>query len=123
MSRIRGKDTLPERMVAGRAQELGLAWEAHARDLPGCPDMVFRSEKVAVFIDGDFWHGWHFPQWKAKLSEAWEMKIDTNRRRDQRNHRRLRRQGWTIVRLWEHQIYKDLAGAVARILAALGIKY
>ncbi len=121
MSKIRGKDTLPERMVAGRAQALGMTWESHSRDLPGRPDMVFRKEKVAVFIDGDFWHGWRFPQWKMKLSEAWEAKIEANRSRDRRNHARLRRQGWKVVRLWEHQVHADLESAFGKVLDALGL--
>lgn len=121
MSRIRGKDTLPERMVIGRAQASGMTWESHSRDLPGRPDMVFRKERVAVFIDGDFWHGWRFPQWKMKLSEAWEAKIEGNRSRDRRNHALLRRQGWKVVRLWEHQVHADLESAFGRILDALGL--
>src|SRR5262249_37749020 len=69
---------------------------------------------------GDFWHGWRFPQWRDKLSEKWESKIAQNRMRDRRNHARLRRQGWTIVRVWEHQIERDLAGCLSRIKHILG---
>ncbi len=121
MSRIRGKDTLPERMVGKAFASLNLIWEGHARDLPGRPDFVFRKEQVVVFVDGDFWHGWRFPQWKDKLSVEWEEKISRNRARDQRNHQRLRRMGWQVLRLWEHQIHGNLDKAVQRVLVALGI--
>jgi len=120
MSRIRSKDTLPERLVSNAMATRGLKWEEHARDLPGCPDMVFRQEKVAVFIDGDFWHGWRFPLWKDKLSESWEEKIGRNRERDKKNHDRLRRLGWKVIRLWEHQIHGDIDKVIGRILAVLG---
>ncbi len=119
MSKIRGKDTGPERAVADGLSALGLTWEPHARDLPGRPDFVFRDRKVAVFVDGDFWHGWHFPTWRDKLSPRWEEKIEANRRRDARNARRLRRSGWQVVRLWEHQVVQDLPACIARVTSRL----
>ena len=64
---------------------------------------------MAVFIDGDFWHGFRFEAWRDKLSEKWEAKIEANRKRDERNFRRLRREGWKVLRLWEHQVQRDIA--------------
>jgi DNA mismatch endonuclease (patch repair protein) len=116
MARIRGKDTGPEQCMAAALAEAGLSWESHARDLPGRPDFIFREKKVAVFVDGDFWHGWRFSQWRDKLSEKWEAKIDGNRRRDLRNHCRLRQMGWKVVRLWEHQVAADIQACVSRVL-------
>lgn len=115
MSRIRGKGTGPERRLAEALAELGLEWEWHARDLPGRPDFVFREACLAVFVDGDFWHGWRFPAWRHKLSAKWEDKIAGNRRRDIRNHRKLRRMGWGVVRVWEHQVERDPEGIAWRI--------
>jgi len=111
MSRIRGKDT--ELLRAN-----GLDFDSHARDLPGRPDFVLRERRVAIFCDGDFWHGWRFPAWRLKLSEKWEDKIEATRRRDARNHRALRAQGWIVVRLWEHQIERSPDACAARILRA-----
>lgn len=119
MARIRGKDTGPERAVAEALLARGWEFETHARDLPGRPDILFRTPMVAVFVDGDFWHGWRFPVWRDKLSEAWEVKIEANRRRDARNFRKLRRSGWTVVRLWEHQVTRDLDGCIARVESKL----
>lgn len=119
MARIRGKNTGPERVIASALAAHGLEWESHANDLSGRPDFVFREARVAVFVDGDFWHGWRFPAWRHKLSEKWEMKIEANRCRDARNHRRLRRQGWTVVRIWEHQLKADPVAAANRVVALL----
>ena len=106
MSRIKGKDTAPERFMLALLSEAGLNPETHARDLPGRPDFVLRDQRVAIFVDGDFWHGWRFPAWRHKLAPFWETKISANRARDRRNHARLRRAGWSVVRIWEHQIKK-----------------
>lgn len=119
MSRIRGKDTGPEKAVAAGLSSLGLEWESHVRTLPGRPDFVFAAARVALFVDGDFWHGWRFPLWRDKLSEKWEAKIEATRRRDARNHRELRRMGWKVVRLWEHQIESDLQCCLARVVEAV----
>jgi DNA mismatch endonuclease (patch repair protein) len=118
MARIRGRDTGPERTVAAGLAVLGLTYESHARDLPGRPDFVMRDIKLAIFVDGDFWHGWRFPTWRDKLSVAWEAKIETNRKRDARNFRRLRSAGWTVIRLWEHQLKRDAGRCLRRIAAA-----
>lgn len=122
MARIKGRNTGPEQMIAAVFLARRLEWEGHARDLPGRPDFVFREPRVAVFVDGDFWHGWRFPLWRDKLSEKWEAKIEGNRRRDVRNHRRLRRMGWKVVRLWEHQVEKDLAACVCRVVRMIAVR-
>jgi DNA mismatch endonuclease (patch repair protein) len=116
MARIRGKDTGPEMLLAAALASRGLAWEGHARDLPGRPDFVFRERKVAVFVDGDFWHGRNFGQWRHKLAEKWELKIASNRRRDRVNDRLLKGLGWRVVRIWEHQIESGLARSAGRVL-------
>lgn len=119
MSRIKGRDTGPERAVASILLDLGLTPELQVRDLPGRPDFVFREQRVAIFVDGDFWHGWHFPRWRLKLSEKWEKKIEATRRRDARNHARLRRSGWRVLRIWEHQIEETPERVRERILKCL----
>ena len=119
MARIRGRHTGPEQAIAAILIEKGLECERHCPDLPGRPDFVFRASRIAVFVDGDFWHGWRFPAWRHKLSAHWEKKIEGNRRRDIRNFRRLRRAGWRVVRFWEHQIESDIAACLEILLAIL----
>jgi len=120
MSRIRGKNTGPERVIVDALHARGLDFEQHAADLPGKPDVLFRKAGVAVFIDGDFWHGWRFPLWKHKLSRQWQTKISATRRRDQKNMRKLRRDGWQVIRIWEHQIEQNPQKCIERILLAVG---
>ena len=119
MSRIRAGTPNQSGWVAKGLRDEGLEWEGHVGDLPGRPDFVFRRERVAVFVDGDFWHGWRFPTWRKKLSPNWEEKIEATKRRDQRNHRKLRRMGWIVVRVWEHQVYRDGPRCIARIVGHL----
>lgn len=115
MSRIRAKNTSPERLVFAGLRSLGLSFARHTKNLPGRPDVVFRSLRIAIFIDGDFWHGWRFSLWKHKLSPKWQQKIESNRLRDSRNHRCLRCQGWIVLRIWEHQVEQSLERCIARI--------
>ena len=119
MARIKGKNTGPERLVGGGLAVLGIRFERHPADIPGRPDVIFRQMKVAVFIDGDFWHGWRFPLWCRKLSPRWPDKIAGNRESDQRTFRKLRRLGWKVIRIWEHQIEQDLQRCIARIVAVI----
>lgn len=119
MSRIRGAGTGPERVLGRLLKESGLRWVSHDRGLPGRPDFVFAKHAVAVFVDGDFWHGWRFPIWRDKLSEKWEAKIAANIARDKRNQRRLRRLGWRVLRIWEHQLERDPGKCRDRVLDTL----
>jgi DNA mismatch endonuclease (patch repair protein) len=121
MAKIKGRGTKPEMAVEAMLTKLGVPFETQARDLPGRPDFVIRDARVVVFVDGDFWHGWRFDQWRLKLSEEWEAKIASNRRRDARNRRLLRGQGWTVVRVWEHQVVKAPANCVRRLRCALDL--
>src|SRR5690348_14559044 len=116
MAKIRRTDTGPERALRSALHLHGLRFRKHAADLPGRPDVVFRKARVAVFVDGDFWHGYRFPKWKDKLPAYWQAKIERNRVRDARNFRRLRHAGWRVVRIWEHEVTQDLPLCVKRIL-------
>ncbi len=107
MSRVRSVDTRPELVVRKLAHARGLRFRKHCAWLAGRPDLVFVASKVVVFVDGDYWHGWRFPQWKNKLAPYWKAKIERNRRRDATNFRKLRRDGWRVIRIWEHQLERD----------------
>jgi DNA mismatch endonuclease (patch repair protein) len=118
MSRIKGKNTSPERIIFATLGQHGIYFAKHVKDLPGKPDIVFRQAKLAVFLEGDFWHGWRFPLWEHKLSEKWRKKIAATRERNHRNFRKLHGHGWRILRIWEHQIERSPEGCVERILRA-----
>ncbi len=119
MSRVRSTDTTPELAIRKLAHARGLRFRKHCRWLPGRPDLVFARTKVVVFVDGDYWHGWRFPAWRDKLAAYWKQKIENNRRRDLRNFRRLRNDGWLVIRLWEHDVERDAECCVDRIEAAV----
>jgi DNA mismatch endonuclease (patch repair protein) len=122
MSLIRSKDTQPELTIRRLLHARGLRFRKHAGWLPGRPDIVFVNAKVTVFVDGDYWHGWRFPRWSGKLAAYWKHKIEGNRRRDGLNFRRLRRQGWLVIRVWEHQVKCDAASCADRIEAAVRVR-
>lgn len=120
MSRIRKTDTQPELTVRRLCFARGLRYRKYVARLPGSPDMVFAGPKVVVFIDGDFWHGWQFHRWEHKLSSKyWKEKIRGNVERDRRNRKSLRKAGWKVVRIWEHEVEKDPDGCVDRVEMAV----
>ncbi|MHB8782128.1 MAG: very short patch repair endonuclease [Desulfobacteria bacterium] len=117
MSRVKGRDTGLEKAVRSAIHKRGLRFRKHSRNLPGRPDVVFIGAKLAVFIDGDFWHGYRFPAWVDSLPPFWREKIRKNRERDQRNFARLRKMGWRVLRVWQHQLKSDLTGCILRIIS------
>lgn len=117
MSKVRNRDTDIELLVRRELRKRRIYFKCHCTTLPGSPDIVVRKHRLAVFIHGDFWHGWRFPLWRHKLSPFWQSKIDGNRRRDRRNAAKLRRMGWTVMRLWQHEIKRDLATCADRVAA------
>jgi len=119
MSRVKGKDTTLEKIVRSELHKRGLRFRKHNSKLPGKPDIIFPKAKVVVFLDGDFWHGYRFPQWERSLSKFWRKKICETRKRDQRNFAKLRRMGWQVIRIWEHSIDRDLNGVIRKICGAL----
>src|SRR5262249_15118302 len=101
MSRVRVRGTDIERLVRREIRKEGYRFRKNVKALPGTPDLVFQDRRVVVFVDGDFWHGYRFPVWMRKIPVFWRIKIARNRNRDRRNFRRLRKNGWTIIRLWQ----------------------
>ena len=107
MAAIRGKNNRTTevrlRMALIRAGIKG--WKLHAKELPGHPDFYFSREKVAIFVDGCYWHGCpkcgHIPKTRSKF---WEAKIKRNRARDKIKRMELRKIGISTVRIWEHEL-------------------
>lgn len=123
MGRIRGSETWPERALRSELHSRGLRFFKNAKGLPGRPDVVFPRAMVAIFVDGDFWHGYRFYQWESKLAPFWREKIENNRARDQRNFRKLRAMGWKVMRIWEHEIRRDVAGCADRVQEVILSRY
>lgn len=119
MSQVKGKDTSIEKAVRSELHRLGYRFYKHVNALPGNPDIVFPRKKVVVFIDGDFWHGYRFPFWESQLKPFWQDKIAETRIRDKRNFRKLRKDGWKVIRIWQNQVKKDLGQCVRRIINAI----
>ena len=122
MARIRSKNTRVELEMRRLLRIRGYRYRLHADWLPGKPDIAFTSRRVAVFIDGDFWHGWKFKEWAHKLAPYWREKISRNRRRDRRRRAQLRAEGWTVVHIWEHEIEQAPEVCVRQIEKVLGAK-
>jgi DNA mismatch endonuclease, patch repair protein len=115
MALVRSKDTTPELVFRQALWEAGLRYRIR-RTLPGTPDIVFVNCRVAVFVDGCFWHGCrrHYTA-PARNSDFWRQKLFRNVERDRRVDRELRRMGWRIARLWEHDISENVEAAVERV--------
>ena len=103
MSRIRSRDTKPELIVRKAVWAAGFRYRLHRKGLPGRPDLVFPGLRMVVFIHGCYWHG-HSCQ-KGRIpgqnSSFWKEKFDSNKARDKRNAAKLRREGWSVITIWE----------------------
>jgi DNA mismatch endonuclease (patch repair protein) len=119
MSRIKGTRTGPELALRRILWAEGLRYRLHSQ-LPGKPDLVFGKAKVAVFVDGCFWHGCpihgHLPK---SNQDYWSAKLARNTARDQATNTALAAQGWLPIRLWEHEVRKELDHCVSRITEAV----
>ena len=104
MSRIRSKNTSIDRRMREMLSEAGARFEMYP-DLFGSPDFQV-GKRVLVFCDGDFWHGYRYAEKKRPAKKYWREKIEGNMRRDRKVSRKLRRDGWSVLRIWEHDIKK-----------------
>lgn len=107
MSNIRSKNTKAETVIFRGLSKRRIYFQKHYKKVIGAPDIALPRKKKAVFIDGDFWHGYDFEKLKRRLPEKyWISKIERNIKRDIRYSRFLRKEGWVILRVWEHEILK-----------------
>jgi len=128
MAAIRGRDNRStELAVRGMLRKLGITgWRANLASIPGKPDFAFPKIKLAVFVDGCFWHGC------AKCSrnlvpatnpDFWQLKIEKNKTRDRKISRELRQKGWHVIRVWEHDLKKHSQGFLNRIKRTVDSKW
>ncbi len=105
----RKADTKHERLLRSELWRAGCRFHKNVKHLPGKPDIVFTRVKLAIFCDGDFWHGRDWEARKARLErgsnpEYWVKKIERNMERDRESTRLLLNAGWTVMRIWESDI-------------------
>lgn len=123
MSKIRGKNTGPELAVFSELRRNRIYFRRHYDKVAGSPDVALPTKKIAVFIDGDFWHGYRYPCWKNKLpSDFWRQKIERNRARDKRNFAKLRKSGWLVLRVWERELRSDFDGSIRKVVRHLKLR-
>jgi DNA mismatch endonuclease (patch repair protein) len=118
------RDTRCELVLRSALWRLGLRYRVNVKSLPGCPDIVFPGGRVAVFCDGDFWHGRHLESRLKRLARGhnaqyWIAKVLRNVERDLQQQAQLGRAGWLVLRLWETDILRspeDIAANVAKVV-------
>lgn len=122
MRRVKSTNTSVELKLRKELWRHGLrGWRVHPKNVPGKPDMIFRAKKVAIFVDGCFWHGCPTCDRSPKSGNAyWENKISRNVARDKKYNELLINDGWSVIRLWEHEVTRHMTECVSRILTAMG---
>ena len=120
MAKIRSKNTKPELLLRRALFANGLRYRLHYR-ISGKPDIVFPGKKVAIFVNGCFWHGHSCPEGHTPKTNKkfWVNKIEVNQARDKRNVAQLRKAGWKVLTLWECGIEKNLDKEVLKVTRTL----
>ena len=124
MSKVRCKDSKPELLLRRTLWHRGWRYHLHASDLPGRPDIVFRSAKIAVFVDSDWWHGRILREkgedelrkhLRGSRQDWWAAKLFRNVERDSEVTTELQARGWTVVRIWTSEIKDDPKAAADQV--------
>lgn len=115
MSRIRGTNTKIDLKMRDWLDALGYDYTMYPK-MYGNPDFVLEKQKIAIFCDGDFWHGYKYAEKKRPAKKFWRDKIERNMARDRRVSRKLRREGWSVLRFWEHDVEKKTDVCINKIL-------
>jgi len=119
MSKIRSKNTKPELVLRKKLWQEGIrGYRVNAKKIEGSPDIVFLRKKIAIFIDGEFWHGknWEVRKDKIKTNrQYWLPKIEKNILRDETVNTKLLYNGWTVLRFWDSEILKNCEQVITTI--------
>jgi DNA mismatch endonuclease (patch repair protein) len=127
MARVRSKDSKAELALRRALHARGVRYRLHAKDVPGRPDIVIRARRIALFVDGDFWHGnaWRLrglPSLEAQFPsrvEWWSAKLRRNMERDREVNAELKANGWRVMRVWESDVLRDPEGTADRAFAII----
>lgn len=107
MSRIKGKKTKPEEVVAKYLFANGFRYRRNVKGLPGTPDIVLKKYRTVIFVNGCFWHCHEGCKWfvlPETNAEFWKKKFNCNRERDKQNYKKLQDDGWNVIIVWECEI-------------------
>ncbi|AMH94050.1 DNA mismatch endonuclease Vsr [methanogenic archaeon ISO4-H5] len=122
MQAIRCKDTSIELMLRRELWSRGIRYRKNCKDVPGKPDLVFKTKKVAVFCDSEFWHGYDWENQKDRIGtrrDYWIPKIERNMERDREVNSELESMGYTVLRFWGNELKKNLSECADRIESVL----
>lgn len=114
MSRIRGKNTKIDLKMKKILSQQHYKFQMYPK-MFGNPDFIIKRKKIAIFCDGDFWHGYRYHEKKKLAKKFWRDKIECNMSRDKKVSRKLRSGGWSVLRFWEHDIEKNPQKCIRRI--------
>lgn len=104
MAKIKSKDTRPEKAMIQILHKNGVTNFIKGDKIFGKPDFIFERAKIALFVDGRFWHGYNYSKIKHKLPPFWRQKIAKNIKRDKLVNTRLKREGWKVIRVWDYNV-------------------
>ncbi len=119
MSKIKGKDTKPEVRLRKLLWSIGIRYRKNVKKIIGHPDIVISRYKLIIFVDGEFWHGYNWEDKKHKIKsnrDFWIPKIERNIQRDNEINQALKKQGWKVLRFWEHEIKTEIGRCLFEIL-------
>lgn len=122
MSKIGSKETKPEIKFRKALWNLGYRYRKNYKKLIGKPDIVLNKYKTVIFIDGEFWHGYHWEEKKEKIKsnrDFWIPKIERNMQRDREVNQALKEKDFTVFRFWQHEIKKQLNNCLAEVVKHL----
>ena len=120
MSAVKAKNTKFERDFFRLLRKRGLRFRTHYQKVIGKPDIAIPAPKIAVFLDSNFWHVWQYTRWSDKLTSTfWKEKIKRNIQRDRKVSRQLKKDGWIVLRFWEHMIKLNPDAAIDKILTII----
>ena len=113
MSKIKGKDTSIELKLRKELFKRGIRYRKNVKSIYGHPDIAIKKYKIAIFCDGDFWHGYNWEEREKELKSNrgyWVKKIERNMEKDIEVNHVLKHLGYSVIRIWEHEIEKNLKG-------------
>ena len=122
MATVHLKRGKAEMFLAKRLWHLGYRYRLNYRKLPGSPDIAITRHQVAIFVDGEFWHGKNWDERKARLKsnrDYWIEKIEENIARDKRNNKSLSKMGWSVIHFWEKEVLKNPDSCAQKVLSLI----